>query len=97
MHTIPPNVYRACKSVGVTQESACEPVGMTQETRDHNYFRTRSVGNKVHPSRDWLRNLEIGTQSQDSENAQCNLEVAVKHKLNLYDLHPKWKEKQYRE
>jgi len=37
--------------VGVTQKSACEPVGMTQETHDHNYFRTRSVVNKVHPLR----------------------------------------------
>ena len=27
MHTIPPNVYCACESVGVAQE-----------TRDHNYF-----------------------------------------------------------
>ena len=42
MHTILPNVYRACESVGVTQKSACEPVGVTQETHDHiNYFRTR--------------------------------------------------------
>ena len=49
MHAIPPNVYRACESVGVTQKSACEPVGVTQETHDHNYFRTRSVVNKVHP------------------------------------------------
>ena len=35
MHTIPPDVYRACESVGVTQE-----------THDHNYFRTRSVVNE---------------------------------------------------
>ena len=28
MHAIPPNVYRACESVGVTQKSACEPVGV---------------------------------------------------------------------
>ena len=49
MHTIPPNVDRACESVGVTQKSACEPVGVTQETHDHNYFRIRSVVNKVHP------------------------------------------------
>jgi len=27
-------------------------------------------------SQDWLRNLEIGTQFRDSENAQCNLEIA---------------------
>ena len=39
MHTIPPNVYRAGESVGVTQKSACEPVGMTQEIHNHNYFR----------------------------------------------------------
>ena len=51
MHTTPPNVYRACESVGVTQKSACEPVGVTQETHDHNYFHTRSVVNKVHPLR----------------------------------------------
>ena len=44
-----PNVYRACESVSVTKKSACEPVGVTQETHDHNYFRTRSVVNKVHP------------------------------------------------
>ena len=43
MYTIPPNVYRACESVGVTQKTTCEPVGVTQETHDHNYFRTRSV------------------------------------------------------
>jgi len=49
MHTILPNVYHACESVGMTQKSACEPVGMTQETHDHNYFRTRSVVNKVYP------------------------------------------------
>ena len=49
MHTIPPNVYHTCESVGVTQEGACEPVGMKQETNDHNYFRTQSVVNKVHP------------------------------------------------
>ena len=60
MHAIPPNVYRACESVGVTQKSAyepvgvtqkraCEPVGVTQETHDHNYFRTQSAVNKVHP------------------------------------------------
>ena len=55
MHTIPPNVYRACESEGVTQmKSACEPVGMTQETHDHNYFRTRSVVNKVHPLSNWF-------------------------------------------
>ena len=73
MHTILPNVYHVCESVGVTQESTCEPVGVTQEstsepvgvtqestsepvgvtqeTHDHNYFRTRSVVNKVHPKR----------------------------------------------
>jgi len=51
MHTIPPNVYRTCESVGMTQESACEPMGVTQETRDHNYFRIRSVVNKVHPKK----------------------------------------------
>ena len=33
----------------MTQKSACEPMGMTQETRDHNYFPTRSVVNKVLP------------------------------------------------
>jgi len=49
MHTILPNVYRACELVGVTQESTCESVGVTQETCDHNYFHTRSVVNKVHP------------------------------------------------
>jgi len=27
-------------------------------------------------SKDWLRNLEIGTQFRDSENAQRNLEIA---------------------
>ena len=48
MHAILPNVYRACESVSVTQKSACEPVGVTQKTHDHNYFRTRSVVNKVH-------------------------------------------------
>ena len=40
----------ACEPVGVTQESTCEPVGVTQETHDHNYFRTLSVVNKVHPN-----------------------------------------------
>ena len=49
MHAIPPNVYRACESVDVTQKSACEPVGVIQEAHDHNYFHTRSVVNKVHP------------------------------------------------
>ena len=49
MHTIQPNVYRACESVGVTQKSSCEPFDVTQETHDHNYFRTQSVVNKVHP------------------------------------------------
>ena len=34
---------------GCDTESACEPVGVTQETHDHNYFRTQSVVNKVHP------------------------------------------------
>ena len=43
MHTIPPNVYRACESVGVTQKSTCKPVGVTQETHDHNYFHTQSA------------------------------------------------------
>ena len=27
----------------------CESVGVAQKTRDYNYFRTRSVVNKVHP------------------------------------------------
>jgi len=49
VHTILPNVYHTCKSVGVTQEGPCEPVGVKQETNDHNYFHTRSVVNKVHP------------------------------------------------
>ena len=48
-HTIPPNVYRACESVGVTQKSTCEPVSVTQETHDHNYFRTRSIVNDAPP------------------------------------------------
>ena len=30
----------------------------------------------VTQSRDWLRNLKTGTQSRDSENVQCNLEIA---------------------
>ena len=50
MHTILPNVYHTWESVGMTQKSACEPVGVTQETHDHNYFRTLSVVNKVHPN-----------------------------------------------
>ena len=50
MHTIPPNVYRTCEWVGMTQKSVCEPAVVTQETYDHNYFHTRSVVNKVHPN-----------------------------------------------
>ena len=49
MHAIPPNVYRACESMGVTQKSACEPVGVTQKTRDHHSVLEVPVMNKVHP------------------------------------------------
>ena len=32
---------------------ACKSVGMAQETRDHSYFHTQSVMNKVHPKYFW--------------------------------------------
>ena len=35
---------------------------------------------RVVQSLEWLRDLKIGTQSQNSENAQRNLEIA----LNIY-------------
>ena len=38
-------------------------------------------------SRDWLHNLEIGTQSQDSENTQHNLEIAQILRLRGTYLH----------
>ena len=40
-------------------------------------LKVRRLRMQITQSRDWLRNLEIGTQSQDSENAQRNLEIAL--------------------
>ena len=38
--------------------------------------RLAALRTSVMQSQDWLHNLEIGTQSQDFENAQPNLQIA---------------------